>query len=88
MKYLERYIRDLDKIFLLKFLRFVNGTNIVSNISKLQVSFLKMQDFQRRRIAHPCGALFELSDTYKTFCELRKEVQHVLIANAWTFDAF
>ena len=38
LKYLRRYIRRLNKVFLLKFLRFVTGTNIVSNISKLPVS--------------------------------------------------
>ena len=86
LKYLQRYIRGLDKVFLLKFLRFVTGTNIVSNISKLPVSFIKMQDFQRRPIAHTCGPLLEISDTYRNFCELREEFQHVLSANAWTFD--
>ena len=29
---LKRYIRGLDKVFLLTFLHFVTGTNIVSNI--------------------------------------------------------
>ena len=38
LNYLQRYIRGLDKVFLLKFLRFVTGTNIVSEISKLPVS--------------------------------------------------
>ena len=65
LKYLQRHIRGLDKVFLLKFLRFVTGTNIVSNISKLPVSFIKMQDFQRRPIAHTCGPLLEISDTYR-----------------------
>ena len=86
LKYLQRYIRGLDKVFLLKFLRFVTGTNIVSNISKLPVSFIKMQDFQRRPIAHTCGPLVEISDTCRNFCELREEFEHVLSANAWTFD--
>ena len=86
LKYLQRYIRGLDKVFLLKFLRFVTGTNIVSNISKLPVSFKKMQDFQRPPIAHTCGPFVEISDTYRNFYELREEFQHVLIANAWTFD--
>ena len=86
MKYLKRYIRGLDKVFLLKFLCFVTGTNIVSNISKLPVSSIKMQDFQRRPIAHTCGPWLEMSDSYRNFCELREEFQHVLSANAWTFD--
>ena len=51
---LKRYIRGLDKVFLLTFLHFVTGTNIVSNISKLPVSFMKMQDFQRQPITHTC----------------------------------
>ena len=85
-KCLQGYIRGLDKVFLLKFLRFVTGTNMVSNISKLPVGFIKMQDFQRRPTAHTCGPLLEVSDTYRNFCELREEFQHVLNANAWTFD--
>ena len=80
LKYLQRYVRGLDKVFLLKFLRFATGTNIVSNISKLPVSFIKMQDFQRRR------PLLEISDTHRNFCELSIELLHVLSANAWTFD--
>ena len=86
LKYLQRYIRGLDKVFLLKYLRFVTGTNIASNISKLPVSFIKMQDFQRRLIAHTCGQLLEISDTYRNFCKLRGEFQHVLSANVWIFD--
>ena len=35
LKFLERYNRGLNKMFLLKFLRFYIRTNIVSNISKL-----------------------------------------------------
>ena len=86
LKYLQRYISGLDKVFLLKFLRFVTGTNIVSNISKLPVIFIKMQGFQRRPIAHTCGPLLEISDTFRNFCELKEEFQHVLSSNAWTFD--
>ena len=86
LKYLQRYNPGLDKVFLLKFLGSVTRANIVSNTSKLPVSFIKMHDFQRRLIAHTCGPLLELSGTYRNFCELREEFQHVLSANAWTFD--
>ena len=86
LRYLQRYIHGLDKAFLLKFLRFVTGTNIVSNIFILSVSFIKMQDLQRRPIAHTCGPLLKISDTYRNFCELREKFQHVLKANTWTFD--
>ena len=90
LKYLQRYTTGLDKVFLLKFVftkkRFVFGTNTVCNIFKLSVSFIKMQDFQRRPMAHTCRPLLEVSGTNRNFCELTEEFQHVLSANAWTFN--
>ena len=58
---------------------------MVSNTFNMPVSFVKMQDFQRRPIAHTCGPLLKISNTYRNFCELREEFQHVLSTNAWTF---
>ena len=67
LKYLQRYVRGLDKVFLLTFLHFVTGANIVDIISKLPVRFIKMQNLKRLPIGHTCALLLELADTYRTF---------------------
>ena len=85
-KYLQQYIRGLDQVQLLKFLRSVSGTKIVSGVTMISVNFIKIEGFQRRPVGHICGLLLELPNGYRNFCELREEFQQVLSGNSWSFD--
>ena len=70
-KYLQQYIRGLEQVHLLKFLRFVTGANIVSGVTMASVNFIKIEGFQRRPLAHTCGPLLEFPNSYRNFCEMR-----------------
>ena len=85
-KYFQQYIRGLEQVQLLKFLRFATGANIVSGVTMILVNFIKIEGFQRRPVAHTCGPLLELPNSYRNFCELREEFQQVLSGNSWSFD--
>ena len=63
-KYLQQYTCGLEQVQLLKFLRFVTGADIVSGITMISVNFIKIQGFQRRPVAHTCGPLPELPNSY------------------------
>ena len=63
-KYLQQYIRGLDQVQLLKFLRFAN---IVSGVTMISVNFIKVEGFQRRPVGHICGLLLELPNGYRNF---------------------
>ena len=78
-KYFQQYIRGLEQVQLLKFLRFVTGASIVSGVTMISMNFVKME---RRPLAHRCGPLLELPNSYKNFCELREEFQQVLSGNS------
>ena len=70
-KYLQQYIRRLEQVQLLKFLRFVAGANIVSGVTMISVNFIKIEGFQRRPVAHTCGPLLKLPNSFRNFCELK-----------------
>ena len=70
-KYLQQYIRRLEQVQLLKFLQFVAGANIVSGVTMISVNFIKIEGFQRRPVAHTCGPLLKLPNSFRNFCELR-----------------
>ena len=88
LRFLQRYIRGLDKSQLIKFLRFTTGSDIIA-VDKITVDFIKSDGMQRRPIARTCGPVLELSYTYQNFCELREEFQNVLTGMSlfgWSFD--
>ena len=86
-KHLQQYIREMDQVQLLKFLRFATGANIVSCITIISINFIKVEGFQRQLVAHTCGPLLELPNSHMNFCELREQFQQVLSGNSWSFDA-
>ena len=77
-KYLQQYICGLEQ--------YVSGANIVSGVTMISVNFIKIKRFQRRPVAHTCGPLLELPNSYRNFCELREEFLSVLSGNSWSFD--
>ena len=85
-KYLQQYTCGLEQVQLLKFPRFVTGANIISGGATILVNFIKIEGFQRRPVAHTCGPLPELLNSYRNYCELREEFQQVLSGNSWSFD--
>ena len=88
IRFLQRYIRGLDKSQLIKFLRFTTGSDIIA-VDKITVDFIKNDGMQRRQIARSCAPVLELAYTYQNFCELREEFQNVLTGMSlfrWSFD--
>ena len=88
LRFLQRYMRGLDKSQLIKFLRFTTGSDIIA-IDKIRVDFVKSDGMQRRPIARTCGPVLELSYTYQNICELREEFRNVLTRmslSGWSFD--
>lgn len=52
-KYLTKYIKELNSKELADFLRFCTGLNIL--LENINVTFIKMGDFERRPIGRTCG---------------------------------
>ena len=71
LRFLQRYIRGLDKSQLIKFLRFTTGPDIA--VDKITIDFIKSDGMQRKPIAQTCRPVLELSYTYQNFCELRDD---------------
>ncbi|CAL9685425.1 unnamed protein product [Knipowitschia caucasica] len=85
LKYLMQYVRELDKVGLRNFLRFVTGSDII-NVAKIEVMFTLLDGLARRPVAHTCGAVLELPSTYTSFPEVRVEMDSVLSSNYFTMD--
>ena len=89
LRFLQRYIRGLDKSQLIKFLRFTTGSDIIIAVDKITVDFIKSDGMQLRPIARTCGPVLELSCTYQKFCELREVFENLLTGMSlfgWSFD--
>ena len=64
----------------------LTGASIVSGVKMISVNFMKIEGFQRRPVAHTCGPLLELPNSYRKLCELREEFKQVFSGNSWSFD--
>ncbi len=85
LSYLKRYIRGLDDEKLVKFLRFCTGATIIC-IDMIRVDFTNLDGFERRPIAHICGAILELPASYNSFPEFREEMNNILTSEFWDID--
>ena len=83
-KYLQRFIRELDKEALGKFLRFCTGSNLL--LKEIAVRFTQIDGFARRFIAHTCGCILEIPDSYENYVEFRSEFTSVLKSDVWVMD--
>jgi hypothetical protein len=85
-KYLQRFIRGLDKEKLTKFLKFTTGMDIMSRHA-MKVTFLSSTGFSSRPIAHTCAPMLELPTNYSNFVELREEFENILTQKiSWDID--
>ncbi|XP_034074374.1 uncharacterized protein LOC117547703 [Gymnodraco acuticeps] len=83
--HLKRFIRELDESKLQKFLRFCTGSDLIVTDS-IYVGFEKMTEFTRRPIAHTCGNILHIADSYENFPDFRSEFNAVLESNVWVMD--
>jgi len=64
----------------------LSGSDLIVS-DEITVSFIKAEsDFQRRPIAHTCGCVLELPDTYTEFTDLRKDFTEILKSGIWIMD--
>jgi hypothetical protein len=85
-RYFTQYIRAQSDKNLMKFLRYLTGSDIIC-MDKITVSFSKLEGLQRRIIAHTCGPVVELPSTYSAYREFRLEMDNTLASTeAWKMD--
>lgn len=80
-RYLQRFIRELDKEALGKFLRFSTGSDLM--LKEIRVRFSSLDGFARRIIAHTCGCVLEIPISYDNYVEFRAEFMSVLKSDVW-----
>lgn len=83
--HLRRFVRELDKVSIARFLRFCTGSDLMIR-EKIDVSFVNVKGLARRPVAHTCSCLLELPKTYENFPQFRTEFMSVLNANVWIMD--
>lgn len=83
--HLKRYLRELDDTKLGKFLRFSTGSDVIT-CDRIEIMFTNMSKFKRRPIAHTCGCVLELSDSYDSFPDFRSDFNGVFDNNIWIMD--
>jgi HECT-domain (ubiquitin-transferase) len=76
MYYLQQFVGRLDQEELSKFLHFVTGSSVMPE--NILVRFNTLTGALRRPIAHTCTNVLELSSTYSSFQELKREFMSVL----------
>ena len=75
----HQFILSLDQHDLDAFLLFVTASTIMPN--KLLLTFNKLEGLARRPIAHTCTNNLELSITYTSIQELKRELRYILVDN-------
>ena len=83
--HLRRFVRELDQSGLCKFLRFCTGSDLCV-CDTINVTFVDVQGFTKRPIAHTCSCLLELSKNYDSFPEFRSEFTAILNSGIWIMD--
>ena len=66
LNFLQRYMRGLDEQNLGHFLRFTTGADVLI-VSQMTFRFLKVEGLYKTPVAHTCGPVLELPDTYQDF---------------------
>ena len=83
---LKKYIRQLSKENLKRFLRFCTGSNL-QVCNKIYVRFITpLSSFARNPVAHTCGCVLEVPNTYSSLIEMTEEFNLVLESNVWVMD--
>ncbi|XP_073449707.1 uncharacterized protein [Aquarana catesbeiana] len=84
-KYLKKYIRELTKSNLCKFLRYCTGSDL-NMPGIIYVQFEEMPSFSRRPIARTCGRVLHLSENYENYPDFRSEFNGILDCNIWVME--
>lgn len=84
-KFLQCYIRGLDNIKLIQFLRFIIVLDILI-INKLEVVFIKLEGVGCRFIVYICGFVLEFFFIYVNFVEVREQFNNILDKDIWEMD--
>lgn len=86
--YLRRFIGNLRSAELRAFLRFVTGSFVIC-VSRITVTFNKLDGLARRPISHTCSATLELSSTYTSLPQFVAEFRSVLAdpSYSWRMDS-
>jgi hypothetical protein len=75
--FLHKFVSNLNRELLERFLHYVTGTNLLSTQS-ITVTFSAASGLARRPIAHTCANTLELSTDYDAFSEFHSEFISVL----------
>ncbi|XP_076095026.1 uncharacterized protein LOC143065375 [Mytilus galloprovincialis] len=87
MNHLQRYVRELDKVLLKKFLRFCTGSDLIlDGKDTITVEFVVLDGFGRRPIAHTCGRVLRIPRNYENFTIFRSEFNNILNTSVWVMD--
>ena len=71
LRFLQRYIRGLDKSQLIKFLRFTTGSDIIA-VDKITVDFIKVMECNVDQLGKHVGPSWNYLTTTKTFASCEK----------------
>jgi hypothetical protein len=74
--YLRQMVSGFDVDDLESFLRFISGSTVMPQ--KITVLFNKISGLARRPIAHTCSNTLELSTTYRSAQEMKREFKFIL----------
>ena len=77
LHFLQQFVSRLDQDDLCAFLQFVTGSSVMPR--QISVTFNSLAGEMRRPIAHTCANTLELSCTYSSYQEFKREFQAILL---------
>lgn len=77
LHFLQQFVSRLDQDDLCAFLQFVTGSSVMPR--QISVTFNTLAGEMRRPIAHTCANTLELSCTYSSYQEFKREFQAILL---------
>lgn len=84
-QYFKDFIGALNDEDLQKFLQFVTGQNCVPK-HNITVQFSNLSGAERRPVAHTCGYLIEIPETYDNYEDFEQEFRTLLQSDILRFD--
>ncbi|CAG9763649.1 unnamed protein product [Ceutorhynchus assimilis] len=85
--YLKKFVRECNKDYLERFLRFCTGADLIT-CSHITIEFSILTGIERRPIGHTCNNILELPLSYakENFRVFKSELNNVLKSNVWCMD--
>lgn len=87
-KIVKKFVRSLNAERIRKFVRFCTGAHILVCRS-IQIRFVipeNENEILRNPVAHACGCLLEIPNTYSSYVEFAEEFNNVLDSDIWVMD--